>query len=156
MSDTALATVEDVTKRLEDEITAQMLVMIAEKIEDASDLARYHGSEAWTALTVPKRASRIVAMAVARYMANPSGLSQSRAADETLVWQDRPTVAEVYFTDIEIERLERLGKPVLPKFGSIQFTAFQSKWHPYQDSLIPIAGGGKMFPYLTEDEVRRL
>lgn len=151
MSDIALATIEDVTKRIEDEVTESMLVMIEAKLDDASDLARFYGSESWTFDNAPPRVKRIVATAVARFMANPTGLDQSRAADETLGWKDTAAPGELYYSDIEIEQLEALGKPVLPKFGSIQMTAYQSRYHPYMN--VPVDYGGKTFPYLTPSEV---
>ena len=148
MSDIALATIVDVTNRIEGEVTDQMLVMIEAKIDDASDLAHHYGSEAWLIDTAPPRVKRIVAIAVARFMANPTGLSQSRAADETLAWQD--SIAELHFTDIEIEQIGQLGKPVLPRMGTIQMTAYQTHYYPYD--RVPVEGGGKPFPYLTPDE----
>ena len=151
MSDIALAVSADVTSRIEGEVTAQMLVMIEAKIDDASDLARHYGSEAWTILTAPPRVKRIVAAVVALFMNNPTGLSQSRAADETLAWQDSPAPAELYFSEIQIEQLGLLGKPVLPKMGTIQITAYQTKYYPYIS--VPVDYGGKAFPFLTPDEV---
>lgn len=150
MSDIALATIEDVTNRIEGEVTDQMLVMIEAKIDDASDLARHYGSESWAPTTAPPRVKRIVAIAVARFMNNPTGLSQSRAADETLGWQDSPAPAELYFSEIEIEQLGLLGKPVLPKMGTIQITAYQTKYYPYVS--VPVDDGGKPFPFLTPYE----
>lgn len=92
----ALTTVESVTRRLEGEATPEMLVMIEEYLEDASDQAMYYGEREWTELTTPQAVKRIIANAVARFMRNPEGLAQSRAGDETMAWQDVPEAGAVY------------------------------------------------------------
>lgn len=145
MSD-ALATVQSVTKRLEEEPTPEMLVMIGEYLESASDQARYYGRE-WTVMDCPGPVSRLVSDAVARFMRNPDGFAQNRAAEETLGWQESPFTGRVFFYQDEIERLQRFGNPRLPKFGSIQMVAYQTR--PYVDPLIrwPVDyPGGKPFP----------
>lgn len=83
-----LATPEDVARRLEEEPTERMLLMIEEYLEDISDQIRDYGLLSWNAQTVPPPVSRIAAAAVARFMRNPDALQTSRAADETLSWQD--------------------------------------------------------------------
>lgn len=131
MSDTALATREQVVARLEDEPTPKMLTMIDEYLEDASDQARFYGKE-WTQDSCPPAIMRMVANAVARFMRNPDGFEVNRAGDETLGWQELPkdAVGNVYFSSREIERIQRLANPVLPKFGTMQMIAYGDRPEP--------------------------
>lgn len=118
----ALATVPDVTVKLEEEPTARMLTMIAAYLEDASDAARYYGRE-WTPIDCPAAVSRIVASAVARFMRNPDNYSQSRAGDETVSWAERDEEID-WFTEKEIARLGKIAAAVkVAAFGTFQLVA---------------------------------
>jgi len=145
---TALATAADVEKRLgEDEITDGMRGMIEVYLEDASDVARYYGRD-WTELDCPLPVSRMVAAAVARFMRNPERLSQSRAGDETLAFQD----SEVdWFTDKEIERLGKIGNPRVASFGTIQLVAFGHKRRSGV-GYVPWGSSDRPFPLYAEQD----
>lgn len=139
----ALTTVESVTKRLETEITPELLVMIGEYLEDASDQAIYHGEREWTDTSAPAAVKRIVANAVARFVRNPDGFATSRAGDETLAWQEMPEAGAVYFTKAEIERLQRIGNPRLQSFGTFSVSSGASV--PLRgDLIVPVKGGKPM------------
>lgn len=115
----ALANSDDVVRRLEEEPTARMLVMIDEYLEDASDQARDYGVSNWTLDNVPSPVRRLVAAAVARFIRNPDAFNTSRAADETLAWEEpanRPL-----FEPEEIDRLRRyamMAQPIRQTFGT--------------------------------------
>ena len=147
----AFATKDDVLARLEDEPTAQMLVMIEAGLEEATDLAIYYGAN-WTDDNAPDPVRRIVARAVARWIRNPEGLQQSRAADETLAWSEDNARGEVMFTPEEIERVRALGSPVVPSFGSARVApdyvgSGSGAFSPY----VPVAHGGRPFPFLVQE-----
>ena len=147
----AFADREDVIARLEEEPTEHMLVMIDAGLEEATDLAVYYGAS-WTDENVPGPVKRIVARAVARWIRNPDGLEQSRAADETLQWSERAAAGNVEFTPEEIERVRALGRPVVPSFGSASVTTDymgggSGGFSPY----VPVAHGGRPFPFLTQE-----
>ena len=126
---TALCTVADVLKRLGDlDLPEGEIGMIEEYIEDASDAARDYGRPEWSALSAPRPAIRMVALAVARFMRNPDDFATNRASDETLAWHDRDRID--WFTEQEIARLARYGKPVLAGFGSIQMVAYGHRRQP--------------------------
>ena len=145
----ALAKVEDVEARLEDEVTDKLRVMITVYLEDASDAARYYGRE-WTPLDCPMPVSRMVASAVARFIRNPERLSQSRAGDETLVFQDSTSV---WFTDAEIARLQRIGNPAPRTFGSLKIVAWGER-HRREVGYAPWGGvSERPFPLVAEDGV---
>lgn len=136
----------EVKNRIEDEVTPDMERVIAAKILDASDLARFYGDPNWTDATAPPVVGRIVASAVARFMGNPSGYSQSRAADETIVWSDYVSTGEVSFSDIEIRRLESLAETTRAKFGTFGLTAYGTPRNPAYEIFVPVDGYGKPFP----------
>lgn len=146
----ALTTVEAVTKRLEGEVTPDMEIMIGEYLEDASDQAIYYGEREWTEATCPASVKRIIANAVARFMRNPDGLSQSRAGDETMAWQDVPEAGAVYFSPQEIERLQRIGNPRLKSFGTFGTVAHGKA--PIKGDLIWPVGNGKPIALLHPRE----
>lgn len=148
----ALASVEDVLALLEGTVTDQMLVNIESGIAIASDLARYHGRE-WAWIDVcPKPVQRIVAMAVARWIRNPDGFQQNRAGDETLGWfEGSADPGEIYFTDRDIARIERIANPQMSGFGSIQMVAYGST-PPKRDTYVPVASGGADMPWVAADE----
>lgn len=149
----ALATLEQVSGRIEeDELTPQMEVMILNFILDASDQARHYGNPKWTSDTCPPAVSRIVAGAVARHMANPAGYSQSRAADETLGWQDRLNPGELRLSQDEIERIEAIADPAGGvggnAFGTMQMVAGIASRGPGWSVYVPVAGGiAEPFPF---------
>lgn len=154
-STTALATPEMVEKRLEGDVTDDVRSMIEEYLEDASDQARYYGTN-WTQANCPEPVKRLVALAVARFIRNPDGFTDSKAADESLGWQQLPDeyVGTVYFTPTEVERLQKMGNPRLPKFGSVQMAAHGTQLIP-QDVHWPVSyANGKPFPLFTPGFLR--
>lgn len=139
----ALATLDDVVVRLEDEPTPEVEAMIEAYLEDASDKAVMYGS--WSEADCSAAIRRFVAAAVARFIRNPDGFAQSRAGDETLAWQDLEEIGSVYFTRSEIEYMQTLGNPRLPAFGTIQVTAHGTT-PPARDTYWPTEPHGRMFP----------
>lgn len=122
----ALATVDDVAARIEEDITPALEKLIVSALEEASDLARYYGKEWESEEDAPPTVRRIVAAAAARWVRNPDGFSQNRAGDESLSWHEvKYDPGTIYLTDLEVERIQRLVTPVkLPGFGSIQMQAW--------------------------------
>ena len=124
MTDYDLTTLAEVTGRIEEDVTPEMERVILKKITDASDLARFYGSPSWTADTAPPVVGRIVASAVAYFMSNPSGYAQSRAADETLIWQAGDSPGKISFSEVEIAQLQAAAAGLkAPSFGTMQMSA---------------------------------
>lgn len=116
----ALATVEDVSRRLEEAPTDRLLVAIGEMLENASDMARELGDPSWVdADSVPAPVRRIVAAAVARWATNPAGYGTSRAADEMLAWQQVDEPGAISFTADERQRLARYRAVPVSDFASV-------------------------------------
>lgn len=115
-----LATVDDVLGWLEDAPTEGLRRIIGTGLDYASDMARAEGDPGWKdADSVPATVRRIVAAAVARWADNPTGLGTSRAADETVVWQDTPDPSLIKFSDYELGRLRRWRKVPAPRWGAV-------------------------------------
>ena len=151
----ALATAEDVIRRLEEEPTERMQQMIEEYLEDASDTARFYGSQDWTDEECPAEARRIVAAAVARYIRNPDGFTQSRAADEMLGWNETDEPGAIKFTANEIARLQRLAPLPMASMGTIQVSAWGSGSAP-RDEYVPWAGTNTPFPFIAYNDPLRV
>lgn len=144
----ALATLEDVERRLEEEPTERMRSMIEEALEDASDLARHYGDESWDEVTVPQKARRIVAAAVARWIRNPDGYTQSRAADETLAWGEADEPGAITFTRAEIEQLRKLAPVTVASFGSFGTTLY-GPMRTREVEYVPWAQDNEPFPFVA-------
>jgi len=149
---TDLATLDDLKKRLDWTLDADEERIAAGALEDASDLARAHADRPdWTDVTAPRLARTLVLKACKRYMSNPEGLTQSRAGDETLGWNDAAgeNAGTVYFSDDEIKHLAQLGGR---RHGlvSVQVRAWNSS--PAKvEGLVPSADGTKSFPFFNSD-----
>ena len=153
-----LATVSDVSSRLEDELDEHQLGMVAEYIGDASDSARHYGSGKWMSDNCPRVVRRIVAAAVARFMRNPDGLTQSRAADETLAWEDPDRGPE--FTDEEIARIRKQAAIPMRRPNQGFSTAQFSAWGDRRDSETIYTpwgtGDSKPFPFIQINDSQGL
>lgn len=144
----ALATVEDVERRLEDEPTDRVYTMIEEYLEDASDLARFYGDSSWTDEECPAQVRRIVASAVARFIRNPDGYTASRAADEMLGWGETDDPGAIRFTDREITLLQQLAPVRVGAMGSIQVSNWGTK-RRNRDIYVPWGHDRRPFPFIA-------
>ena len=125
-------------------------------LEDASNLARHYGRD-WPVAIVPPIVKTLVLKACQRYMHNPEGFTQSRAGDETLIWNDEAgeNAGSVYFTATEIATLRELGGRV-PTLTSAPVSAWNSQIrrknaHDPQ-GCVPVEGGGDPFPMYADPE----
>lgn len=144
------ATLEELRSRLDWTLDADEERIAQGALEDASDLARAYGKSWLDAQSAPRMVRTLVLTAATRYMRNPDGYVQSRAGDETLVWDgigDR--AGTVYFTDPEIKLLVGLaGKTGL-------FSAPISAWGTRlrHEGYVPVANSDeKPFPMYASDE----
>lgn len=140
------ASIEDVKARLEEEPTPAMIRMIEAGLEDASDMAIFYGAS-WGEMSCPDPVRRIVARAVARWIRNPDGFEQSRAADETLVWAE-PT-RDVEFTPEEIARIRALGRPVVPKYAAAPISPYGSREPGEGGAVYVPTSSGSPYPFLV-------
>jgi hypothetical protein len=146
-----LATLQELTNRLDWTLDADELRIAAGALEDASDLARGYGRD-WDAATAPRLVRTLVLKACRRYMNNPNGYTQSRAGDETLGWNDAAgeNAGTVYFTADEQKLLQGLAGKA-SGLVSVPVTAWGSQ-RTKPIGWVPVQGGGKPFP-LFSDEV---
>lgn len=144
----ALATIEDVERRLEDEPSDRVRVMIDEYLEDASDLARFYGDPNWSEEECPAQVRRIVASAVARFIRNPDAYIASRAADEMLGWSENDEPGTITFTDREIAQIQQLAPPRVGAMGSIPVSSWGTKRRA-RDEYVPWGHDRRPFPFVA-------
>lgn len=149
----ALVTVEDVAGRIDWEMDEYERSIAQNAIDDLEAEARYYGLSTWTEPTnTPDIVCRTIAKAAARHLKNHMGLTTSRAGDETQGWSDRDAneMRDATFTDAEIRLLRSLAGGY-SNFGSIEATAWRSTYQQF-DYGVPVAGGGKPFPWPREGD----
>ncbi|ATI18712.1 head-to-tail adaptor [Streptomyces phage Daudau] len=106
------ATLDELKARLDWTLDADEERIATSALEDASDLAVYYvGRDYADVSSAPRLVRTLVLKACKRYMTNPQGLTQSRAGDETLGWNDSQgqDAGTVYFTDGEQKLLMEIG-----------------------------------------------
>ena len=153
LSADALTTVEEVTARLEDEVDDVLTRMIEAGIEEISDEARDFGNPAWKFDNTPKKVGRMCASAVAIWIRNPGGFTQSRASDETLAWMDDPYAGKPHFTQADRERLAKIGTPYVPSFTTVQVSAWDTDTKRLDTGYVPWGTNpdAMPFPYIAGD-----
>ena len=106
----AYADLRDLEDLLDFDLTEQAQRAATQKIQAASDMAQHYSGMEWAESRAPRIVKSIVLNVVERYMRNPDNYIQSRAGDETLMWDDTGNRGAFYFTDEEKEILKGLGK----------------------------------------------
>lgn len=144
----ALATIAELTQRLDWTLDEDETRAANGALEELSEQALYYGKPTWTDLTVPRLVKNVVLAAAARYLRNPDGYTQSRAGDETLVWSDRGHDAgTAYFTEREIKMIRATAGAT--GFGSAPITAWGTRSFP-TIGYVPVQGGGDPFPMFAD------
>ena len=147
-----LATLADLKARLDWTLDADEERSAAGALEDASDMARHYGTD-WQTGAEPRMARTLVLKAVIRYMRNPDGYTQSRAGDETLVWNDSAgeDAGTVHFTQEEQDLLRGLAGKSSGLY-SAPVSAWNSRRRPECDIGYVPSTSGKPFPmFPTQD-----
>jgi hypothetical protein len=146
----ALATMGELTARLDWTLDADEERAATGALEDLSEQALYYGKSTWDASTVPRLVKSAVLAAAARFLRNTDGFTQSRAGDETLGWTDRGHDAgTAYFTEREIRMIRATAGST--GFGTAPVTA----WGPMRKPVVgyvPVQGGGDPFPMFADEE----
>ena len=150
--DEPLAVVDEVTARVDRELTDLEIRTIEGHIEDASNLVRFHGLAWPTRADAPALARTITRNAVKRLLNNSEGVVISRAADETVGFSDVGDKAgTVYLTDEEKLMLRTLAG----RDEDIS-TAPISPWGTKDPNpgvgYVPVATGGKPFPMFPSED----
>jgi hypothetical protein len=144
----ALATLVELTARLEWVLDADETRAANGALADLSDQALHYGRSTWTDLTVPALVKNTILAAAARYLRNPDGYTQSRAGDETLTWTDRGHDAgTAYFTEREVKLIS--GFAGRAGIGSIPIYAWGNKRTIL--GYVPVQGGGDPFPMFSDE-----
>lgn len=147
--DDAYATVDEVQARLEWTLDTGERNVAQGALEELSDWARHYGRH-WPVATVPASVKRLVIRAAARYMRNPDGYEQSRAGDETVIWNHAAnTPGSAEFSDMEIKAIKATARP-LASVVSVQMTQGTKLPARWNEGLVRDETGA-MFPYFDSD-----
>lgn len=105
-----IATIEELQARLDWTLEAEEQGVAQAALDDLSDDARFYGSVLWESTNAPRQVKSLVLRAAARFMRNPDGYKQSRAGDETVIWNDiEEGAGTASFTTQEQKMLATLG-----------------------------------------------
>lgn len=150
----AFADLQDLEDQLDFDLDEQAQRQAVAKLQLASDYAAHYAGIEWQESRAPRIVKSIVLNVVERYMRNPDGYTQSRAGDETLMWDDNSGKGPFHFTDEEKEILQNLGR-VNPGLYSVQ--TFQHSNRPLPDDYWVRTGSalGDELPMFTGSDVRR-
>lgn len=150
------ANLEELKARLDWTLDADEERIAASALTDASNWARHYGRD-WPAETAPFMVKTLVLKASQRYMNNPEGYTQSRAGDETLIWNDESgeNAGSVYFTAGEIATLRELAGRGTASLVSAPISAWGSRIRQkrYHDDAgyVPVSGNGEDFPMFASE-----
>lgn len=148
----ALVTLEAVQKGLDWELSDEEKGIAENAIEELSDDARYYGLSGWVDPDrTPRPVLSLVRRAVVAYMKNYEGFTQSRAGDETLVWDGQgENAGRPYFTSEEQKRLRSyrqkgggLSTVSVVAYGNRRSTAV---------GLVPVSDGTRPFPLFASSD----
>lgn len=122
-----LLTVDEIKARIDWDLDAGEEKLCLGYLETLSDDARYYAGKEWAAAEdAPPRVRNLILAACVRALRNPDGASQSRAGDETLMWDNRRNekAGWAYFVDSEIAELRGMGSGSGYSFGTVQTFAW--------------------------------
>lgn len=153
----AFADLQDLEDQLDFDLDEQSQRSAVQKLQQASDYASHYAGVEWPESRCPRIVKSIVLNVVERYVRNPDGYTQSRAGDETLMWDDTGGRGTFFFTDEEKEILVGLGRrgPKLYSVGTYyESTAPQSNtiWVPVAGTANPPGTDGGMFPLFSDQD----
>ena len=161
----AFAELSDVEDRLELTLEDGEKNVALSALEDLSVEARHHGKRNWSDQACPPMVKRIVLAATVRYLRNLEGFTQSRAGDETVMFNEVKdgSAGSAHFTTAEIKQLISLASPG-NGFGSIQMFAWSNRATAEHTiyvvgstsgvSPIPVHGGpSEPFPFINTDDL---
>lgn len=146
----AFAELSDLEDRLEWDLSDGEKRVGQTALEDLSVDACQHGAQ-WTDANVPQYVKRVVLAAAVRYMRNLEGVVQSRAGDETLIFNEiKEGAGSASFTTAEIEAIISIAQG--PQgFGTIPIVAWSEGPDPLS-GWVPTVPQGKLFPMYAADD----
>jgi hypothetical protein len=147
----ALASLSDLTDRLEWTLSDEEERVALGALEELSEMARYYGRPSWDEVTAPRLVVNVVLAAAARFVRNPDGYHTSRAGDETLGWSDRGhDSGTAYFNDREVKMIRSLAGA--SGIVSVPVTAWNTV-NPRLGGLVPTDSPyEKKFPMFNSDD----
>lgn len=153
-----LATVDEVKARADWTLDADEIRSATDSIKSLSIQARYYSKQDWpTRAECPDIVWDMIVSAVVRYLRNTEGASQSRAGDETLMWENRRTekAGVAYFVDDEIAELRLMASGSgdgYTGFGVIQTYAWNNGAGRTDLTIGTTPGHGEPFPWIAKED----
>lgn len=151
----SLVTLDDITARYDAELDEGEERMVVGVLESLSNDARYYSGQSWDSPEdAPPRVLSLIIGATIRYLRNPDGASQSRAGDETLMWENRRSekAGWAYFTDDEIADLKNLGGTSGKAFGTIATWSWTQGGGRRDLTIGTTPPGADPFPWVSKDD----
>lgn len=156
---TALATVAEIEARIDWVLDDGERRLAQAALDDLSvDARHYTGLPIATPEDCPPLVRSLILRATERFLRNPEGASQSRAGDETLMWDNRKDDrgGSAHFTETEIADLRAVNASngsALGSFGTFGVFAWTNAEAPRDLTVLP-DHGDEPFPWIAaEDEV---
>lgn len=149
----AFAQLSDVEARLEFDLEPAEQTLMESALEDLSIDAREYGRN-WADDAAPLSVKRIVLAAAVRYARNFEGYQQSRAGDETVIWNEirDGSAGSPTFTTEEIKRLGQLARG--PRgFGTFQLEAWGTAARPVEIRVHSTNPIERTFPFYAEGDL---
>ena len=156
MADESLATIAELSARLDWQLDADETRVGLAALEDLSNEARFYGSVSWVSGNVsPPFARTLVLKAAARYMKNVEGYVRSRAGDEAVDWAEIPDImGTASFTEGEKRDLSLQARPSSLLVSQVYAYGNEGRYES-RDNTVPVHGGGRRMRFLSPDDMRR-
>lgn len=154
----ALVQLSALEDRLEWDLTDEEKRVGQSALDDLSVDAMDISGKTWDEASVPARVARIVLAAAVRYMRNLDGFVQSRAGDETVIFNEQKEGAgSARFTTDEIQSLTKLAA-VADSFGTIPILNLGGGQTDHRAGLRPCIfpppeASGDRFPMFAEGDI---
>lgn len=154
---TALATLDEVKARYDETLGPDDERLVQGSLDSLSIQARFYSGQDWPAQEdCPPRVWDMILNATVRHLRNPDGASQTRAGDETLMWDNRKNelAGTAYFVDREIAELRQMGAGSAKAFGTIATWSWTTGSGRRDLTIGTTPGHGDPLPFIAkEDEV---
>lgn len=153
---TALALLAEIEARIDWELDEGEKRTAQAALDDLSVDARYYTGMQLDTSNCPELVKSLILRAAERHLRNPEGASQSRAGDETLMWDSKKDAraGSAHFAEEEIDALRSVNSAdgdMGLAFGTFGTYAWTNKKAP-RDLTVGTDPGTEPFPFISRDD----